>query len=291
MPKGITNVHILHILHEASQTMAFCLWLFRCFRKQVVDVVIATASWNQSLPSYELQTGDFGDKVSIHLQGEKIILEPESFVQNVPLYMAHSFSFIIGTFISSSFIFPNFASRVFNFFSNARIVWIALSSAHVEPANATKARMMFMILELTDQRTANKYDILGEKSQVIGPNSMASHLLTLAWMIMKCHESWMYLCIVNTEYCTWQSHRRPHSGALQILWKGLNPSELWETQNVSSKPFQRLEPWNLPETNTLETLWNLPNENLQRRKPKPKTQIPRLEGKKTDKGKISETSA
>ena len=200
MPKGITNVHILHILHEASQTMAFCLWLFSCFGKQVVDVVIATASWNQSLPSYELQTGDFGDKVSIHLQGEKLILEPESFVQTrkeerkseCPSLHGTLIFIHVGTFISCSFIFPNFASRVFNFFSNARIVWIALSSAHVEPANATKAKMMFMILELTDQRTANKYDILGEKSQVICPT---------AWHYtgMNNHEiSWMYLCIVNT---------------------------------------------------------------------------------------------
>ena len=57
---------------------------------------------------------------------------------------------------------PRSASKVFNFFSNARGMRMAFISAQVEPASATKARMMAMKLELTDHSTASRYRILSQ---------------------------------------------------------------------------------------------------------------------------------
>ena len=84
------------------------------------------------------------------------------------------------------------------------------------------------------------------------PNSMASHRLTLAWMIMKYHECtyalWTLQCVAISQFS-------PGVRRVREILQIRSPS------------------------NTLETLWNLPNKNLQRQKPK--SQIPRLEGKKT----------
>lgn len=92
------------------------------------------------------------------------------------------------------------------------------------------------------------------------PNSMASHWLALAGMIMKYHE------------CTY------------ALWtlQCVAISQISEGVRCVREILQIRTP-----SNTLETLWNLPNENLQRQKPK--SQIPRLEGKQTTRERFPKT--
>ena len=123
-------------------------------------------------------------------------------------------------------------------------------------------------------------------------NGMASHWLTLAWMIMKYHECTYALWTLNTARGNLTDVRTPvlcrSSGRASTLQNFEKPRTSHPNLSKDWNPGTFQKP---AKTNTLETLWNLPNENLQRLKPKPKTQIPRLEGKKTDKGKISETSA
>ena len=139
------------------------------------------------------------------------------------------------------------------------------------------------------------------------PNSMASHWLTLAWMIMKYHECtyalWTLQCVA---ICTWLISQNPfeiqsfqrrncpscRTFALQNLGS-LNPSELWETQNVSSKTF--------PKTGTLEPSRNLPKPTLWKHsgtfqmktfkdeKPNPNPKSQGLKGKKLTRERFPKT--
>ena len=115
---------------------------------------------------------------------------------------------------------------------------------------------------------------------------------------MNDHEiSWMHLCIVNTargNLTDFGGVRRVRE-ILQIRTPLKLQNLLVPFRTSGSQPFRMSHPkfskdWNPgtfqkpAKTNTLETLWNLPNENLQR-KTKTQTQIPRLEGKKNWQGK------
>jgi len=124
------------------------------------------------------------------------------------------------------------------------------------------------------------------------PNSMSSNWLTPAWMIMKYHECTYAVWILHVAISQISPGVRRVREILQIR----TPSKL-QNLSVPSRTSGSLHPsecliqnWNPgtfqkpAKTNTLEALWNLQRQ-------KPKSQIPRLEGKKNEKGKISENSA